>query len=106
MERATQSKNNILANLKDSYHLVRSRPNFKVFPQMPMHQVLHYIKHAARLEQNVIIQLNPSTYNNQLSEIFGIIELSPSSEHIIISSEDDKTIHLIQPKQIRHLRIA
>lgn len=106
MERATHSKNNILTNLMDSYQIARSRPQFKVFPQMPIHQILHYIKQSARLEKNVIIQINPSTYTNHLSEVYGIVKLSPRSEHIIVSNENDKTVHLIHPEQIRHLRIA
>lgn len=105
MERVTESKNNIFAHLMDSYHVVRSRPQFKVYPQMPVKQIQHFVKQAARLKRQVAIQLNPSPFSSDLNEVFGKISLSPSSGHIILSPEDGKTFHLIQPESIRHLRI-
>lgn len=106
MERVTESKTNLFANLMDGYQIVRSRPQFKIYPQMPVNQIQHYVKQAARLNKNVTIQLNASPFSNELSEASGKLKLSPSSGHVILSAENERTVHLIRPDQIRHLRIA
>jgi 23S rRNA U2552 (ribose-2'-O)-methylase RlmE/FtsJ len=105
MERVMAPKNSIFTNLKDTYQVVRSRPNFKVYPQMPVSQIQHYVKQVARREKIVTIQLNPSTQNRQMTEISGNISLSPTSSHVILKTEDQQTVHLIQPQHIRHLRL-
>ena len=106
MERVTESKTNLFANLMDGYQIVRSRPQFKIYPQMPVNQIQHYVKQAARLNKNVTIQLNASPFSNELSEASGKLKLSPSSGHVILSAANERTVHLIRPDQIRHLRIA
>lgn len=105
MERVTDSKNNLFMNLIDSYQVVRSRPRFKVYPQMPVNQIKHFVKQAIRQNQEIAIQLNPSPFSDNLSEIFGKISISPKSDQIILSPKDGNTFHLIQEKYIRHLRI-
>ncbi len=105
MERVTEPKNSIFASLKDSYEVVRNRPNFKTYPQMPLKQVEHYIKQAARKEKTVAVQLNPAGYNKQITEVTGKISLSPTSSQIILATVDKLVIHLIQPQYIRHLRL-
>lgn len=106
MERVMESKNSIFTNLKDSYQVVRSRPDFKVCPQMPAQQIQHYVKQAARQEKTVIIQMNPSSQNRHMAEVLGRISLSPSSSHVILTTENKQAVHLIQPQHIRHLRLA
>lgn len=105
MERVTDAKNNIFTHLMDSYQVVRSRPQFKVYPQMPIRQIQHFVKQAARLNRQVAVQLNPSLFSSDLSEVWGKISVSSSSGHIILSPKDGKTFHLIQAESIRHLRI-
>lgn len=106
MERVTESRSNLLANIMDGYQVARSRPQFQIYPQMPVNQIQHFVKQAARLNKNIIVQLNASPFSNELSEASGKLELSPRSGHIILSAHDDRTVHLIRPDQIRHLRIA
>jgi len=105
MERVTESKNNIFMNLLDNYQTVRNRPHFKVYPQMPKNQVSHFIKKAIDSKRDIAIQLNPSPFSDELSEIFGEISKSPHSEHIILYPKKGNTFHLIQPDSIRHLRL-
>lgn len=105
MERVMESKNSIFTNLKDSYQIGRSRPDFKVYPQMPAQQIQHYVKQAARREQMVKIQMNPSSQKKEMAEVLGSISLSPTSSHVILTAKNTETVHLIQPQHIRHLRL-
>lgn len=105
MQRVMEPKSSIFTSLKDGYQLVRSRPDFNVYPQMPVSQVQHIVKQAARREQTIAIQTNPSAHHKQLNEVSGKISLSPTSSHVILVTEDQQMVHLIQPQHIRHLRL-
>lgn len=105
MERVMEPKNSIFTNLKDTYQIVRSRPDFKVYPQMPVSQIQYYVKQAARREKMITIQMNPSSQKKQMAEVSGRISLSPTSSHVILTANDRQTIHLVQPRHIRHLRL-
>lgn len=104
MERVSAPKKSIINNLMDNYQVVRSRPNFRVYPQMPIHQIQLYIKQAARKEYQVVIQMNPSTLAKEFVEVSGKISLSTRSSHIILRTDSGDTVHLIQPHLIRHIR--
>lgn len=106
MERVTESKNNLFTNLLDNYQTVRNRPRFKVYPQMPINQIKHLVKQATHRNLEVAIQINPSPFSDEPSEIFGKISISPNSGHVILSPKDGKTYHLVQLGYIRHLRIV
>lgn len=106
MERVMEPKNSIFTNLKDTYQVVRSRPDFKVYPQMPVSQIQYYVKQATRRDKGITIQMNPSTQNKEMTEVSGRISLSPTSSHVILKTKDEQTVHLIQPQHIRHLRLS
>lgn len=106
MERVTEPNNSILTNLKVNYDIARSRPDFDVFPQMPVNQIQHYVKQVARKEQLVTIQTNPSPHARQMKEVSGKVSLSPTSSHVILTTSNEQMVHLIQPQHIRHLRLA
>lgn len=105
MERVMEPKSSIFTSLKDGYQVARSRPDFNVYPQMPISQIQHIVKQAARREQTITIQTSPSSHNKQLNEVSGKISLSPTSSHVILMAEDKQMVHLIQPQHIRHLRL-
>ena len=106
MQRVKEPKMSLLTNILDSYQVARSRPNINLYPQMPINQISHYIKQAAHDNKHVILQVNPNTFTKQVIEVSGKLELSPHSSQIILQSPSEKTIHLIQPRHIRHLRLA
>ncbi len=106
MQRVPELNNDFLTTFKNSYMVTRSRPRFETFPQMPIEQILHYVKQAVRRNNEVIIQLQPSFYNQQIEEIQGTIAFSPRSSQIILTPVDNQMIHLVQPQLIRHLRLA
>lgn len=106
MQRVPEPNNDFLATLKNSYKVTRSRPDFKVFPQMPVDQIKHYVKQAVRNNRDVIIQLQPSPLDKQMNEVKGTITFSHRSSHIILTTLDKQMIHLVQPQLIRHLRLA
>lgn len=106
MQRVREPKMSVLTNIFDSYQVVRSRPDINLFPQMPLNQVSHLIKQAAQKNLYVTLQMNPNLFNKEVVEVTGTIDLSPQSSQIILKSDSEKTIHLIQPRHIRHLRIA
>lgn len=106
MQRVPELNNDFLTTLKNSYMVTRSRPRFETFPQMPIEQILHYVKQAVRRNNEVIIQLQPSFYNQQIEEVQGTIAFSPRSSQIILTPVDNQMIHLVQPQLIRHLRLA
>lgn|SRR5699024_313277 len=105
MERVTESTSNLFMNFLDNYQTVRNRPHFKVYPQMPVNQIKQFIKQATYRNLDIAIQLNPSPFSDNPSEIFGKISISPHSGHIILSPKDGNTYHLIQQAHIRHIRI-
>lgn len=106
MQRVKEPKMSVLTHIFDSYQVVRSRPDTNLFPQMPLHQVSHLIKQAAHKNLIITLQMNPTPFKKEIMEVTGIIDLSPQSSQIILKSDSAKTIHLIQPRHIRHLRIA
>lgn len=106
MQRVIEPNNDFFATLKDSYKIARSRPNFNVLPQMPTKQIQHYVTQAAREDKQVIIQMNPSPNNRQMTEITGTISLSHRSSHVILNPLNEQMVHLIQPQHIRHLRLV
>lgn len=106
MQRVPELNNDFLTTLKNSYMVTRSRPSFEIFPQMPIEQIIHYVKQAVRKNNEVIIQLQPSFHNQQIEEIQGTMAFSPRSSQIILTPVDNQMIHLVQPQLIRHLRLA
>lgn len=106
MQRVKEPKLSILTNIFDSYQVARSRPSINLYPQMPINQISHYIKKAAHHKQTLTLQMNPNAFTKEVVEVSGEIELSPHSSQIILKSASEKTIHLIQPRHIRHLRLA
>ena len=50
--------------------------------------------------------MNPNPFNKEVTEVTGIINLSPQSSQIILKSNSNNAIYLIQPRHIRHLRMA
>lgn len=106
MQRVKEMKPSVLTTIFDSYQVVRNRPDIKLFPQMPLNQVSHLLKQAAHKEMTVTIQLNPSALLKDRVEVTGKISLSPHSSQVILKTDTHKTIHLIQPRHIRHLRVA
>lgn len=106
MERVTEPKKSIITDFFNTYQVVRRRPEVNVYPQMPLKQIQHFIKQAAQTEQQVIVQMNPSSFSKQINEVTGKLSLSPQSSHVILTTELQSTIHLIQPKHIRHIRLV
>lgn len=106
MERVIEPKKSIIMNLMDTYEVVRSRPDFDIYLQMPFHQIELFVKQAARKEWHVTIQLNPSPFSKALTEVSGKISLSPRSSHVILTDDLNQTVHLVQPHLIRHLRLS
>ncbi len=106
MQKVMDPYSDFFSTLKDSYKIARSRPNFEVFPQMPLHQIRYFVKQAVRKEKEVVIQLNPSPHDKKIKEIIGKITLSHRSSHVILKPSNEQTVHLIRPHLIRHLRLA
>ena len=73
MQRVPELNNDFLTHIKNSYMVTRSRPNFKVYPQMPTNQIKHYITQAVHKNREVIIQLQPSFLDKKVTEIKGTI---------------------------------
>ncbi len=105
MERLTESRSNLLINLIDNYQVVRSRPQFKIYPQMPHKQIQHFVKQASMLNKKIAIQLNSSPFTKELNEVIGVLKVSKNTSHVILTTETNNTIHLIQPEYIRHIRL-
>jgi len=106
MERVTETKNSMLMKLKENSPVYQKRPRFHIYPQMPVRQIQHFLKQAARRLKPVTVQLHPSTYTKQTTEVSGTLSLSPHSSHVILTTKDEETVHLIQPKSIRHVRLS
>lgn len=77
----------------------------EVQPQMPPQQLQHFLKQAARLQKETIIQYQLIN-GNQVQEISGYVELVPHSGQIIIHTKNTKLVHLIYPSSLRHIRLA
>lgn len=106
MEKLADTKKTVFTQLIEDFPKNAAYEQFKVYPQMPMDQIQHYIRLGARKKNSIIIQFNPSSFSNEFSEVAGCIRLSPKSSQIILTPRDEQTIHLIQPQFIRHIRLA
>lgn len=105
MEKLAEVKRTIFTQFIEDYPNNDTHKEFKVYPQMPMDQIRHYIKLAARENKSIIIQFNPSLFTNQFTKAAGKIKLSPKSSQVILTPKNEQTIHLIQPQFIRHIRL-
>jgi len=106
MERVTETKQSMLMKLKEHSPVYQKRPQFHLYPQMPVRQIKHFVTQAARQLKEVTVQLHPSTYTKQATEVSGTLTLSPHSSHVILTAQDEETVHLIQPQSIRHVRLS
>ncbi len=106
MEKLADATKTIFTQFVEDYPNYTARKQFKVYPRMPMEQIRHYIKLAARKNESITIQFNPSPFSHEFTEISGKIQLSPKSSQIILTPKTDQTIHLIQPRFIRHIRLV
>lgn len=98
-------KNTIMNYFKENYENYIKRNPFTLQKQMPVNQLRHFIKQAVRKQSLVTIQLNPSSHQTTVSECTGVPSYSPYSSQIILTTLDNKTIHLINSDQIRHIRL-
>lgn len=105
MERMAEEKISLLSMIKDNYSTYLKRRAFEVKPQMPPRQISHFMKQAVRKEALITIQLNPTPLNKMMSEATGVATFSPYSTQVILTSQDNKTVHLINADQIRHIRL-
>lgn len=77
----------------------------KIYPQMSIKQIQHYLKLAARKQSIIAVQFNPSSFSTEFTEVTGKIKLSTQSSQIILTPRNKQTIHLVQPYLIRHIRL-
>ncbi len=106
MEKLIEVKNSIVSQIIDLNPNASHQGEFIVYPQMPIKQIEHYIKQAALKDKYITIQLNPSKFSKEVSEVSGNIKISTRTSHIVLTTENEQTIHLIQPRSIRHLRLV
>ena len=106
MEKLAEVKKTMFTQFLEDDPENTSHKGFKIYPEMPMEQIQHYIKLAARRNKTIIIQFNPSSFSNEFTEVIGKIKLSPKSSQVIITPKSEKTIHLIQPRFIRHILLT
>lgn len=106
MEKLADATKTIFSQFIEDYPSKTSQFQFKVYPQMPMEQIRHYIKLAARKNKFIIVQLNPSSFSNKFTEVSGQIKLSPKSSQIILTPRNGQTVHLIQSQFVRHIRLT
>lgn len=105
MERLVVAKNSIFSQLVNESTSLRKN-HFRIYPQMPMKQIQHYLNIAIRRKNQIVIQLKPSLHSNHYTEITGKITLSPTNNQIILTPDEKNTTHLIQTRYIHHLRLA
>lgn len=106
MERALEPKMSALSQFISTYSPARGHSYVNVYPQMPGHQIQYFVKQAVRKNHLVTIQLNPTEFKKDFTEVTGLLSLSQSSSHVILTPDNEQTVYLIQPCQIRHLRLA
>lgn len=106
MDKLVASTNTIFSQFINDYPHSGRKKDFKIYPQMPTNQILHYLKIAARKKYVINIQLKPSKYSKHFIEITGKISLSNRTSHIVLNSLNEDTVHLVQADHIHHVRIA
>ena len=105
MEKFAIEKSTIMSYFKENYsNYIKGTP-FTLQKQLPVMQLRHFIRQAVRKQNSITIQLNPTFQQATVSECTGIANFSPYSSQIILTSQDNKTIHLINIEQIRHIRL-
>lgn len=106
MEKLAEVKKTMLTQFFEDNPHNSAQKELKIYPEMPIEQIQHYIKLAARKKNTITVQFNPSSFSKKFTEVTGKIKLSPQSSQVIITPKNEQTIHLIQPRFIRHIRLA
>lgn len=90
---------------KTRFFLTDNSPT--LLPQMPKEQILYFLKQAYIKSKSITIQ---TTDRNDLSichEYTGKLIVSPEDHaKIILSTLDKKTMSIINPNEIRYVRLA
>lgn len=105
MQKASEEKHRFLSFIKGNYDNYMKHRSFEVKPQMPMKQVSYFIRQAVRKKYMITIQINPTPYNNRVSEATGMAHFSPYSSQVILTAQGKKTTYLINAETIRHIRL-
>lgn len=89
--------------LKRGYgSLVSSFSN--VQPQMPKEQIAFFLKQAVRKQTRIIVQVNPTSHADRITEFGGVAYFTPKSTQIILKTDNQQTTYLLNAKDIRHIR--
>ncbi|GEK91724.1 hypothetical protein [Alkalibacterium kapii] len=75
-----------------------------VQPQMPKTQITTFLKQSVKQHFPVIVQVNPTSLSETVSEFRGSVYFSPKSTQIIVKSDQKSITYLINARDIRHIR--
>lgn len=108
MEKTIDPIKSMLSVIKEDFLLMSdfTEQQIHIFPQMPRKQINHFVNQAINHSNRLTIQINPSIYAKQITEVSGNISISPNSKHIILNAENNELVYLIPLHSIRHLRLT
>lgn len=105
MKKLESSKKINFSQLLNDYSKPIKKDPIKTYPKMPNRQIEHYIKIAHRNKNILYIQLQPSN-SKEFQEIIGKITFFDGQNKMILTSINKKIFHLVQLKNIHHLRLS
>lgn len=103
MSRVAMDKHSLVNYIRRGYGTLFT-PIAKVQLQMPKEQISTYLKQAVKKRYPIIVQVNPTSQSDSISEFSGTAYFSPRSTQIIIKSDHQSITYLINARDIRHIR--
>lgn len=80
--------------------------SFYLYPEMPVEQIRHYIQLSHERSYPIVLQLKPNNHLNLFTEVSGKIIFINHKKQIVLKTPNYHTIHLLQMKDIHHLRLS
>ena len=103
MNKSAENRHSFVEYIKKGYGSLFT-PFMKVQVQMPKEQIATYLKLAVKKRFPIVIQVNPTSQSEGISEFTGIPYFSPKSTQIIIKSDTGTITYLVNARDIRHIR--
>lgn len=106
MKKIVEPKKMIFPKLLNNYSNIDKTKKINIYPRMPKKQIQHYINIANKKKNKISIQLKPSSHLQYFTEITGKIALITKENLLLLKIANKKKIHLVQEKNIHHLRLS
>lgn len=93
--------------LQKKFFLSNTTNELEFLPQMPESQIILFLNQAFTKKKKIILQINQLKNQSQLTEVTGFIRYTPFKRpQIVLENTLLHMTYLIQPSDIRHIRLS